>query len=30
MTDIEKADLDKFKMANGNIVKIDKAINVTF
>ena len=30
ITEIEKPDLDKVKMANGNIVKIDKAINVTF
>ena len=29
-TEIEKPDLDKVKMANGNIVKIDKAIKVTF
>ena len=29
-TEIEKADRDKVKMANGNIVKIDKAIKVTF
>ena len=28
-TEIEKPDLDKVKMANGNIVKIDKAIKVT-
>ena len=30
ITEIENSDLDKFKMANGNIVKIDKAIKVTF
>ena len=30
ITEIEKPDLDKVKMANGNIVKIDKAIKVTF
>ena len=30
ITEIEKLDLDKVKMANGNIVKIDKAIKVTF
>ena len=30
ITKIEKPDLDIVKMANGNIVKIDKAINVTF
>ena len=30
ITEIEKSDLDKFKLANGNIVKIDKAIKVTF
>ena len=29
-TEIEQPDLDEFKMANGNIVKIDKAIKVTF
>ena len=28
--EIEKPDVDKIKMANGNIVKIDKAIKVTF
>ena len=28
--EIEKPDLDKVQMANGNIVKIDKAIKVTF
>ena len=30
ITEIEKPDLDKVKMANGNIVKIDKANKVTF
>ena len=30
ITEIEKPDLGKVKMANGNIVKIDKAIKVTF
>ena len=30
MTEIEKPDLDKVKMANANIVKIDKAVKVTF
>ena len=30
ITEIEKPDLDKVKMANGNIVKTDKAIKVTF
>ena len=30
ITEIEKPDLDKVKMANGNIVKNDKAIKVTF
>ena len=30
ITEIEKPDLDKVKMANGNIVKIDKAIKITF
>ena len=29
-TDLEKPDLDKIKMANGNLVKIVKAIKVTF
>ena len=28
--EVEKPNLDKVKMANGNIVKIDKAIKVTF
>ena len=30
ITEIKKPDLDKVKMGNGNIVKIDKAIKVTF
>ena len=30
ITEIEKLDLDKLKLANGNIVKVDKAIKVTF
>ena len=30
ITEIEKPDLDKVKMANGNLVKIDKAIKVTY
>ena len=30
ITEIEKPDLDKVKIANGNIVKIDKAIRVLF
>ena len=30
ITEIEKPDLDKVKMANGIIVKIDKVIKVTF
>ena len=30
ITEKEKPDLDKIKMAKGNIVKIDKAIKVTF
>ena len=30
IAEIEKPDLDKVEMANGNIVKIDKAITVTF
>ena len=30
ITEIEKPDLDKVKMANGNIVKIDKSIKITF
>ena len=30
ITEIKMPDLDKVKMANGNIVKIDKALKVTF
>ena len=30
ITEIQKPDLDKVKMANGNIVKIDKANKFTF
>ena len=30
ITEIEKLDLDKVKVANGNIVKTDKAIKITF
>ena len=30
ITEIAKSDQDKVKMSNGNIVKIDKAIKVTF
>ena len=29
ITELEKPDLDKVKMANGNIVKFDKAIKIT-
>ena len=30
ITEVEKLDPEKIKMTNGNIVKIDKAIKVTF